>query len=315
LPDLFGSKGQKAMIHILLAVTFLSAPTLTHAQTPNAAAQQQADDATAITAKMNAYAALMNRTMRASESIERYESWVDMDKGPTNKERAFGVYQLYDVTKLIAEASKALDTAPKLAELDAGMKAYIEAYSKLAPIIDEANTYYERKDYLDDNLARGKQIHKQFVPAAAAFLAAREKVEQDFQAEEMKLAQRELAVIEQQEGRKANWHRTNLMLAAQRIIDRMPSNESPLVDIAAFEADVSLFAIASKDFDDYRKSDPEALENLQGPVQSFLAASREFRDTIKLVKSDVRRGGGQKLQAVVNAYNALVGTANNAASR
>ncbi len=299
---------------LLLAVALLSASALAHAQAPNAA--QQADEAAlqAVTGKMNAYVALMNRTMRASESIARYKSWVDMEKGPVNKDRAFGVYQLYDVTKLIADASKALSAEPKLAALDASMKAYIEAYSQLAPIIDEANTYYERKDYLDDNLARGKQIHTRLVPAAEAFLAAREKVEQDFQIEQLRLAQKELAAIEQQEGRKANWHRTNLMLAAQRIIDRMPSNASPVVDVAVFEADVSLFATASKDFDDYRKSDPEALKSLEGPVQSFLAASREFRDAIKPVKGDVRKGGSQKFQAVVNAYNALVGTANNLAN-
>ncbi|MCG7394641.1 YiiG family protein [Microvirga sp. ACRRW] len=303
------------MIRSLLVAAFLSVSAVAHAQAPNAA-QQQADAAAlqAVTGKMNAYVALMNRTMRASESIARYKSWVDMDKGPVNTNRAFGLYQLYDVTKLVADASKALNTEPKLADLDASMKAYIEAYSQLAPIVDEANTYYERKDYLDDNLARGKQIHTRLVPAAAAFLAAREKVEQAFQVEQTKLAQKELAAIEQSEGRKANWHRTNLMLAAQRIIDRMPSNEAPVVDVAAFEANVSLFATASKDFDDYRKSDPEALKSLEGPVQSFLAASREFRDAIKPVKGDVRRGGGQKLQSVVNAYNALVGTANNLAN-
>ncbi|WP_112661859.1 DUF3829 domain-containing protein [Microvirga flavescens] len=305
------------MIRTFLIVAFLSASALAHAQSPGTA-QQQADQAAieAVTSKMNAYVALMNRTLRASESIERYKSWVDMDKGPVNKNRAFGVYQLYDVTKLIGDASKALNVEPKLATLDASMKAYIEAYSQLAPIIDEANTYYERKDYLDDNLVRGKQIHTRLVPAANAFLAAREKVEQDFQAEQTNLAQRELAAIERHEGRKANWHRVNLMLVAQRIADRMPSNEAPVVDVAAFEADVNLLVNASKDFDDYRKSDPEALKSLQGPVQSFLAAARTFRDTIKPVKGDIRRagGGGQQLQAVVNAYNALVGTANNLAN-
>ncbi len=303
------------MIRSLLVAAFMSVSAIAHAQAPNAA-QQQTDEAAlqAVTAKMNAYVALMNRTMRASESIARYKSWVDMDKGPVNTNRAFGLYELYDVTKLVADASKALDAEPKLAGLDASMKAYIEAYAQLAPIIGEANTYYERKDYLDDNLARGKQIHTRLVPAAAAFLDARKKVEQEFQTEQTKLAQKELAAIERQEGRKAHWHRVNLMLAAQRIIDRMPSNASPIVDVAAFEADVSAFATASKDFDDYRKSDPEALKSLQGPVQSFLAASREFRDAIRPVKGDVRRGGGQKLQAVINAYNALVGTANNLAN-
>ncbi|EIM25308.1 YiiG family protein [Microvirga lotononidis] len=300
---------------LVLALALMSAGTLVQAQSSGAAQQQQAEEAAleAVTAKMNAYVALMNRTLRARESIERYKSWVDMDKGPVNKNRAFGVYELYDVTDLIAEASDALGKEPKLTGLDASMKAYIEAYSQLAPIIDEANTYYERKDYLDDNLARGKQIHTRLVPAAKAFLAAREKVEQDFQVERSNLVQKELAAIERREGRKANWHRTNLMLAARRVVDRLPGNENPIVDMTTLGADVTLFAEASGAFDEYRKSDSKALESLKGPLRSFLAASREFRDTLRPVKGDLRRAGGQQAQALVNAYNALVGSANNAA--
>lgn len=300
---------------LLLAIALLSAAPMAAAQAPDATRRQQADDAAleTINAKMNAYVALMNRTLRASESIERYKSWVDMEKGPVNKNRAFGVYELYDVTDLIAEASQALGQEPKLPDLDGSMKTYIEAYSGLAPIIDEANTYYERKDYLDDNLARGKQIHARLAPAAKAFLAARAKLEQDFQTERANLAMRELAAIEQREGRKAHWHRTHLMITARRIVDRLPDSDDPTVDVAALDADVTALVNASAGFEDYRKSDPDALKSLQGALRSFMAAAREFRDTIKPLKGDLRRGGGQQAQALVNAYNALVGSANNAA--
>lgn len=306
------------MIRLLLcAVAFLSVTTLAHAQAPNAAApaqNQQAEDALeAATAKLNAYVALMNRTLRASESIARYESWVDKEKGPVNKNRAFGVYELFDVADEIAEASEALKQEPKLAGLDASMKAYIEAYSQLSPIIDEANGYYERKDYLDDNLAKGREIHVRLMPAAKTFLAAREKVEQDVNAEKANLSALALAAIERREGRKARWHRTNLMMAARRIVDRLPDDKSPVVDVAAVEADVTRFADAVKEFDAYRASDSGALENIQAPLRSFLAAARDYRDAVKPVKGDVRRAGGQQLQAIVNSYNALVGSANNAA--
>lgn len=299
---------------LLLAITFLGAASMAHAQAPNATPSgQQAPDAIleAATTKMNAYVALMNRTLRASESIERYKSWVDMDKGPVNKNRAFGVYELYDVTDLIADASEALGKEPKLTALDVSMKAYIEAYSTLAPIIDEANTYYERKDYLDDNLARGKQIHTRLVPAARTFLAAREQVEQDFKTEQANLSSLELSVIERSEGRKAHWHRANLMIAARRIVDRLTSKT--VFDVTAFEADVTRFGDALKDFEAYKTSDSQALKSLQAPLRSFLAATREFREALKTVKGEARRSAGQQMQAVVNTYNALVGSANNAA--
>ncbi|MCA0420866.1 MAG: YiiG family protein, partial [Proteobacteria bacterium] len=57
------------------------------------------DDLQAAITKSNAYTGLMNRTLRAIQSWERYGSWVDMKKGPTGKERyiTYGLYSLYDV--------------------------------------------------------------------------------------------------------------------------------------------------------------------------------------------------------------------------
>mgnify|MGYP001438209930 CR=1 FL=1 len=53
-----------------------------------AVAQEGAPGAAALDAsirKANAYVALMNRTLRASESWSRYASWVDVKKWPTGK--------------------------------------------------------------------------------------------------------------------------------------------------------------------------------------------------------------------------------------
>ena len=60
------------------------------------------DDLQAAITKSNAYTGLMNRTLRAIQSWERYGSWVDMKKGPTGKERyiTYGLYSLYDVCLL-----------------------------------------------------------------------------------------------------------------------------------------------------------------------------------------------------------------------
>lgn len=299
---------------LLLALSFLGLPAMAaQAQTPEAGQQADGAELEAISTKMNAYVDLMNRTLRASESIERYESWVDMEKGPVNKNRAFGVYELYDVTELIAEALAAIDQEPKLDGLDSSVKSYVEAYSQLAPIIDEANSYYESKDYLDDNLARGREIHTRLVPAAKAYLSAREALEAAFQAQRSKVAVMELAAIEKAEGRKSHWHRANLMLAARRIVDHIPDDGKPVIDMASFEESVTAYADAYKEFDTYKKANPQALRSMQGALQSFLAASRELREAIKPAKGDLRKAGGQELQKVINAYNALVGSANNAA--
>ena len=78
-----------------VAVSAQGVPAQGAASAPAGEAELQA----AIT-KSNAYTALMNRTLRAIQSWERYASWVDMKKGPTGKERyiSYGLYSLYDVT-------------------------------------------------------------------------------------------------------------------------------------------------------------------------------------------------------------------------
>ncbi len=137
----------------------------------------QTDDAEAglraATKKFNAYVEFLNRTLRASESLDRYKSWVNMQTGPTGRERIiYGLYDTYDTTRETAAATAALTQEPLLPELDAAMRDYIAANGVLGPILNEANGYYERADYKVDKMAEGKALHAKIVAAAGPFLAA-----------------------------------------------------------------------------------------------------------------------------------------------
>lgn len=117
--------------------------------------------------KMNAYVQFLNRSMRASESLERYASWVDMKKGPTGKESiVYGLYSLYDVRTEIAAVEAATKAEPKMPELDAAILAYVETYKKIAPAIEKANKYYDRQDYKSDKMEGGKAYHKDIAALA-----------------------------------------------------------------------------------------------------------------------------------------------------
>ena len=104
------------------AALLAAAPGAAFAQAPAApaarAAPAQDADLQAAIAKSNAYTALMNRTLRAIQSWERYDSWVDLKKGPTGKERyiGYGLYSLYDVVGEIRKAEEALAREPMLPE-------------------------------------------------------------------------------------------------------------------------------------------------------------------------------------------------------
>ena len=71
------------------------------------------------------------------------------------------------------------------------------------------------------------------VLTAEPFLAARARLETVMRQEKAKVDLRRLATIESHEGRSANWHVANVMLRARRVMDALPSNAKPVVDLAA----------------------------------------------------------------------------------
>ncbi|MFD1330615.1 YiiG family protein [Methylopila musalis] len=295
---------------LVFAAALFAAPA--RAETPPAPPVDVASTQ-AVIAKLNAYVALSNRTMRASESIARYESWANAKTGPTGRERIiYGLYSLYDVRKEIENAAQAAKDEPAMPELDAAMPGYIAAYQALAPIVTEADGYYTRQDYKDDKMAGGKALHAKLAPAAAAFKAERAKVDVLLAAEKEKADVAELAVIESQMGKNARWHVANVMLHARRTVALLPTQEAPVVDMPAFEAAVLTYAGAVKDMDAYSAENPNAFFVFESRPRSFLGKLREFRDKLQKAKGDARKGAARDLTWLVNDYNMMVSTSQSA---
>ncbi|MEW5964749.1 MAG: YiiG family protein [Pseudomonadota bacterium] len=264
--------------------------------------------------KANAYVALMNRTLRASESWSRYASWVDVRKGPTGKERiVYGLYGLYDVRDEIANALKASTEPPAWPEADETLKRYVAAYEALAPLIGEAEGYYERKDYLADKMAGGKALHVKLKPAAEAFLAERATFERDMAMVQSDLNRAELEALERSEGRKARWQVRNVMIEARGIVDLLPTNAAPVVRLAAFDAALDRYAAAVKELDDYARANPGSFHVFESQPRSLLGKLREMRAKLGRTKGDARKAGvGFELTWIINDYNMMVSTAESA---
>lgn len=274
------------------------------AQDPELAASQ------ATVRKLNTYVGLLNRTLRASESIARYRSWVDMRTGPTGRERlVYGLYSLYDVRGEIERARAAVGAQPALPELDAEIGPYTAAYEALAPIVTQADGYYERQDYKEDKWAEGRALHARFAPAAQAFLTERAKIEALFAREKERSDAAELALVERREGRKARWHTMTVMIRARPILALLPSEAKPVVDMPAFEAAVASYASAVRDLDAYVAAEPGALSSFESRPRAWLGKLREFRDKLARAKGDARRGAGNDLTWIVNDYNTMISTA------
>jgi len=298
---------RRAALALASAGFFLPVTAFAQGAGTRSAAAPDAELQAAI-AKSNAYTALMNRTLRAIESWQRYRSWVNIQQGPTGRERyiSFGLYSLYDVRSELEKAEAATAQEPAIPDLDDAMRRYIQSYRELAPLITRANGYYERKDYQDDRMALGRELHRQMVPAAEAFLKDRADVEAAMRGFRADLNRRELADIERREGRSARWHVRNVLIAARGVMDLMPSNESPRVDMAAFDGAIATYAAALREMDKLKESDPDGASILDSQASSWLGSLREYRQKLARANGDGRRAAGHESMWIVNNYNMMV---------
>lgn len=278
---------------------------------PNASTTQDGGTQRLIS-KMNAYVGLLNRTLRASDSLSRYASWVNMKSGPTGKERIiYGLYSVYDVRDEIAKAKEAAKAEPALPTLDAAMLSYVDVYEKLAPILNRAEGYYERKDYKDDGMAQGKAMHVEIAALGQQFRAEREKVDALFAVEKRKADTAELTALEQREGKKSRWHVAHVMMRAREVVDLLPDNKKPVTDMPAFEAAVSSYAAAVREFDEYSAAHPNSFHVFESRPRSLLGKLRDIREKLTKSKGDGRRVG-QDLNFLINDYNTMVTTSRSA---
>ena len=248
----------------LYAAAFLASLPAMAQQAPRPQRPPQDPALVAAISKSNAYISLMNRTLRATQSWDRYASWVNVKTGPTGRERyiTYGLYSLYDVRSEIAKAKSAMMADPKSPELDAAMGRYIAAYEALAPIITQANGYYERQDYKVDNMAEGKALHVKLVPAAETFNTERAKIEGLLKAFKRDIDERELAAIEATEGKTGRYHVKIVMMRAQEIMDFMPTDKKPIVDMKGYDEALARFAPVVREFDAFNAANPGQMSEI-----------------------------------------------------
>jgi hypothetical protein len=297
--------------HALTAAAVLLGLPATAQQPPRPQRPPQDPTLVAAISKSNAYINLMNRTLRATQSWDRYTSWVNVKTGPTGRERyiTYGLYSLYDVRSEVEKAKAAMAAEPKSPELDASLGRYLAAYEALAPIITQANGYYERQDYKVDNMAEGKALHARLVPAAETYIAERAKLEVLLRAFKREIDDRELAAIVATEGKTGRYQVKIVMMRAQEIMDFMPSDRKPIVDMKGYDEALARFAPVVREFDAFNAANPGQMSGFDSYPSRFLGKLREFQTKLQKSKGDARRGAGQDVTWIVNDYNMMISSA------
>ncbi len=261
-------------------------------------------------AKNNAYVKILNESLRAKDSWSRYLSWVDLQRGPTGKERI--IYGLYSVSASsakdsIAEARKAADAPPAAPALDAAAKELADKFEAVFPIMNEANDYYDRKDYMSDGASGARRLHGLLVPAARALVAARDKLEKEQESLKDKLDTLELARIEKSDGKQYRWYMKNTMILAKKAVDLMPQDPRRAGDMKDFDAAISKLADAAREFDTYIRESGKSGSFDHYP-RDIVGRLREIKDKIAKRQADPNFYS-MDYNGVVNSYNMMLNMA------
>lgn len=165
--------------------------------------------------KLNAYVGLINTVSENVDSTYgRYLLWADAKTGPTGDERnIYGLYKLNDYDTYLDRAKKAKALQPAN-ELDQYIDEYMSSYQELMPLIEEAYLYYDQKDYLDDDMAKGKALHPKLMAAFDKFFLVSDKLGVIY--ETVDLAQRKKELVQFKDaGNELAYATTNALLTSQ----------------------------------------------------------------------------------------------------
>jgi len=254
------------------------APDVAAAQTPPA------------TEKLNAYVGCINRlSERAYESRKRYFSWVGKN-GPTGKERIiYGTYTIYDTSDCKKNVEKANALEPRDAALEAAASAYVEAVSKLEPMLKDADDYYTQENYKDDKMARGRALHPLLVAAWDAFASADKALRGGVETINDKRAAEKLAEIERSEGRKARYHVEALMIQAKRVL-RAQDTATP--DVAKIAEALNEYEGTVKALEQLPADDAKIGSFFTGNAKSFLTTAKQL---MRRIRDNVPYSTGDKM--------------------
>jgi len=267
--------------------------------------------------KINAYVGCINRlSERSYESRSRYFSWA-AKTGPTGQERIiYGTYTIYDTSDCRQNVETANALEPHEAELEAAASAYVEAVTRLEPLLKEADDYYRQQDYKDDRMAKGKALHPRLVAAWDAFASADKKLRGGVEAINDRHAAERLAEIERSEGRKARYHVAALMIAAKRVL-RAEDAANP--DIAAITQALGEYESILKAAEQLPSGDGDAkigsffMSNAKSFLTSAKQLMRRIRDKVPYSAGDkmmLSGGGGWMVEGspprVMRDYNQLI---------
>lgn len=331
-----GTLGCKKLLKGKAGADAGKATTTSTANSPQDDADEQMQD------KLDAYIICLNTLSSPVHSTRsRYFSWVNPKTGPTGNERV--VLGLFDLPKDSAQKctaglAKAKALPPKDAKLEAAGDEFAKTVMELDTLIDEVFTYYENKNFKDDKFAKGKAMHPRLMAAFSAFSKADTGLHSTLDGITKPLAQRALARIEREEGKKFRYHRKHVLLTARELVEAGdPVGEDDDIDFGLYSASFNELDKALTElqlFGAVHKNELDAQTNPAWPLakshfdqfdraaEAYRKKSREYMRCLRDAPAKAKSASGKvdpdkmgpcpdgRPRDVVQKYNEFIRTSN-----
>ncbi|EOF5503995.1 YiiG family protein [Salmonella enterica] len=288
--------------------------TLTDSSATSTSVNQNDSDAI-LAQKMNVYVECYNDiNPMILSSVKGYADWVDMDKGPTGKERYIrGMGDVtVDLDRCLAKITKVSSLKPELKPIDTLALNYINSSIDMKKIIREMNSYYTQEDYKDDAFTKAKYLHTQFMQTLSVFKPASEAYEDAIRTMNDQRQMLQLKKIEAKEGKSFDYYSLSMMLISKKT-NQLLQNDGFNVDdamkqVQALNEHVAQLKAKQNDTKSGSFQREQFLEAADKYVLAVKTRVRRERDHIPLTDSDKENPAWAEgaFDKVIRGYNDLV---------
>ncbi len=251
----------------------------------NSANSSASADHDQLVAKTNAYVDCLNKQSKSVMDAQNYYlNFVNAETGPTGKEPALMI--LYtsssnDCVKAVQEVAKA---QPSLPDLEKAGETYLAALVKIDPLLVKAHDYYDQKNYKDDAMALGKEMHKPLVDAWKEFEAADKELRTQVDKVNNGVDEKELADLEQKEGRKMPFLLKNTLHFAKPIVEMIDVDKLENIPLEELTAAITDYDKAVTELNDFITAHKDDINEA-----TFLSFTMGSKDFLKSAKDLMRR--------------------------
>jgi hypothetical protein len=226
------------------------------------------------------------------QSRHRYFSLVPKN-GPTGREVNADLYRLPtgSTASCSAGVSRSKVMPPSEPKLESAGSEFALAAAAVDQVMNEADTYYELKGFHSDKWARGKALHPRLVTAWERFSKADKNLHDALDGITKPLAQRVLARIDREEGKKFRYGRKKVLITSRELVEAAnPIGEDDDIDFQLYSSAYTDFEKGLDELTAYgnlHKADLSSQQKApswpaaEGNYDAFIKEANDFKKAAK----------------------------------